>query len=194
MKHTLLLLFLPLIAFSQTYPDGAIGVKYSQSKQEVIKILQARGGTIYKAEKPDPNQLIFVNLKYGAYDTDMVILTFSDDKLYQIGIFLKPKHESAAVELYKRVAETLGAKYGPPDQNIEEYLYPYERNDGHVETAISIGKAKFRKVWRFEYQDVPADLLTMTISDNFDVIVGYVYGRLFSKQYDLEKQKDSHDY
>jgi hypothetical protein len=51
------------------------------------------------------------------------------------------------------MANDLRDKYGIPDRDIEEYKSPYEKGDGHEETALFVNKATIYNQWFFDNGD-----------------------------------------
>lgn len=193
MKYLLVIICsLAFTAYSQSYPDGAVGLKYGQSYSRVLQILKNRGGTVSQGSTRE--LLMMTNIQYGEYAADAIFLNFHNDSLYRISIFIKPDHESETVDVYESICRNVAHKYGPSTTKVENYKYPYQKGDGHVETAITVGKATLRRYWIFEYEDVDSDMISVGITDSHNIIIAYSYGRIESKLRQQEKRKQSEDY
>lgn len=96
--------------------------------------------------------------------------------------------------MYKQICTELNKKYYKTEKTYETYDYPYEKNDGHTETAISLGKAEFSSFWNFNNLNKKDDYISVEINQYLEVVINYEHGELTNAMVNLNKEKDLLDY
>lgn len=170
--------------------NGFLNISFGENKQSTIEKIKERNG-ILDLDNSTDDSLIFDNLKFAGRETIFSAFHFIDDEFCRAMVFLKANLESRTIELYQQIKEEITQKYYITNQDFENYQYPYEKNDGHTETAISMGKASFSSFWRFKNDKATEDdYISIKIDENFHIIVIYENGRLMNK-YEINKNTNN---
>lgn len=172
--------------------NGFLNISFGENKQNVIEKIKEKNG-ILDLENVNEDSLIFDNLKFAGRDTTFVAFHFVQDKFCRAMVFLKANLESQTVTLYKHIKEEINERYYQTADDFENYEYPYEKNDGHIETAISLGKATFSSYWTFK-NNKENDYISVKIDENFHIIIVYESGQLMTDFENCKKQKNYEDY
>jgi hypothetical protein len=174
--------------------DGFLNISFGEKKQSTIEKIKDRNG-ILDLENSIDESLVFDNIKFAGRETVFTAFHFVDDKFCRAMVFLKANLESKTVELYQKIKEEITEKYFRTNQDYEIYEYPFQKNDGHLETAISIGKANFSSFWTFKNnQSNQDDYISMKIDENFHIIIIYENGELMKKYENNKNQNNFQDY
>ncbi|HCM35513.1 hypothetical protein [Chryseobacterium sp.] len=174
--------------------NGFLNISFGENKQNVIEKIKEKNG-ILDSENSNDDSLIFDNLKFAGRDTIFIAFHFVQDKFCRAMVFVKANLESRTVTLYKQIKEEVNEKYYKTVDDFENYEYPYEQNDGHVETAISLGKANFSSYWAFKNdKNKENDYISAKIDENFNIIIIYENGELMTEFENYKKQKNYEDY
>ncbi len=170
--------------------NGFLNISFGENKQSTIEKIEERNG-ILDLDNSTDDSLIFDNLKFAGRETIFSAFHFINDKFCRAMVFLKANLESRTIELYQQIKEEITQKYYITNQGFENYQYPYEKNDGHTETAISMGKASFSSFWKFKNDKTNEDdYISIKIDENFHIIIVYENGRLMNK-YDVNKNENN---
>jgi hypothetical protein len=98
--------------------------------------------------KSNGDVLLWKNVKFAGRDADL-FFSFYNDKLYTV-LAVITVDKGNAFDTYNSIKDDMAAKYGEPTDNIEQYKYPYEKGDGHEETALYANAAKIFCRWVFD--------------------------------------------
>lgn len=174
--------------------DGFLNILFGENKQSTIEKIKDRNG-ILDLENSIDESLVFDNIKFAGRETVFTAFHFVEDKFCRALVFLKANLESKTVDLYKQIKEEITTKYYKTTQDYENYEYPYEKNDGHTETAISLGKATFSSFWKFKNdKSNEDDYISIKIDENFHIIIVYENGELMKKYENNKNQNNFQDY
>lgn len=174
--------------------NGFLNISFGENKESTIEKIKERNG-IPDSQNSTNESLIFDNLKFAGRETTFTAFHFVNDKFCRAMVFLKANLESRTIDLYKQIKDEITEKYYITNQDYENYEYPYEQNDGHTETAISLGKASFSSFWKFKNsQGQQDDYISLKIDENFHVIVIYENGELMEKYENNKNQNNYQDY
>lgn len=171
-----------------------LGIDFGESRESVKEKMLSRENCYFDEENSSNQFQFFKGVKFAGRETDFIMLLFYENKFCKSAIFIKPKLQSQIVQLYQDIKSEINNKYYKTDDDFEHYEYPYEKNDGHIETAISLGKANFSSYWVFPDQDGIDDFITLKITEDFDVVINYEDGNLTGKMVDENNEENSLDY
>lgn len=173
--------------------EGFLGITFGSSQEDSKKILKTRNGII-DSQNSNENSLLYDGIKFAGHITELVILSFYEDKLAKASVYIKPELESRIVNIYIGICDDLNKKYYVSTKNFETYDYPYEKNDGHTETAISLGNADFSCFWNFINIGKEDDYISVSISERMEIIISYENGELNNLLVNKHKENDALDY
>jgi hypothetical protein len=122
------------------FADVPWGAPSSVAKAQV----RASGFTLDSVDKD--GDLTFHGTVVGRKAIGVILFT-PDGKTVKARVSIVTPDDEAR-QVYATTVEALSRKYGEPYGNLEEFEYPYEKDDGHEETAIKMGKATIATLWR----------------------------------------------
>lgn len=194
MKKALLivLLFVPFIGFSQTTKpiDGFLGIKFGSGKQAVIAALKARGGTLDKASVKD--NLGFDNIKLGHRETELLVVRFTNNKVFEADFHLKPQDDYHAIEYYNNLVSDLTNVYGKGNAT-KKFTSGFADGDGKELGALLTGAAEYNTIWT----DANNNAVDVTIiKEDGDLVVEIIYqdDALTAQAVKQQKANDKSDY
>lgn len=89
---------------------------------------------------------------------------------------------------YETIRQDLSNKYFDPNRDIEKYIYPYKKGDGHELTAIRTDKAAFGSIWNFDNESI-----TMLIDNKLRIALFYDNDNVKRAVEVLDKKIDVND-
>lgn len=174
MKKYLLFIFIVSIISvvgAESLP-GFWGIPWESSMLEVESAMESKG---YKVTFKNDNGAIFKNVTFANRSGDAIFL-FKENRFSLGGfIFVPPKNQ--AYESYQSLKKDLVEKYGAPNSDTEQYVYPYSKGDGHTEFAITSNYLKINTGWRFDDNNVI--LLSMKATEKekkVEINLAYYFG------------------
>jgi hypothetical protein len=177
--------------------DAFLGLKFGASIEHVKEIMIAKPDCVLDFENSDNENIIFNGLKFAGRETLLIMFKFINNKFHTAYVFIKPKLESYVIDLYTGIKNEINDKYYITEEDYETYKFPYEKNDGYAETAISLGKASFTSFWKFKNRDTSENIynyITLDITENLDIRVCYQDGFLAELYINKQKEKNQADY
>jgi len=169
--------------------DGFWGMRFGSNQESVRKIMQSKAG--YEIMYPaTADRIIYTGGSFGGRDVALLSLDFVDGLFYQALIVFQSDLESRVIPTYRKIKAELTEKYNTPKVDTERYSYPYEKGDGHTETAIRLGKATFGALWVFS----SGNTIGLTIGSKMGIALTYFDGALNSIAEQRQKAKDMSDY
>lgn len=199
MKSIFLAFFLTICYFSYSQVqnlEGFLGIKFGSSREEVKKSMLLRQDCKLDIQNSNENVLFFDNVNFGGRKTEYIIFKFVNNQFHTGAVVLKPELESKCIELYTKIKDELNEKYFVTDKDYENYKYPYEKGDGHAETAIAVGKAEFVSYWFFN-QDTDGEIqnaISIQIKEDFNIVITYQDGKLITEAIKKQKESNFKDY
>lgn len=189
------LLFITNSIYSQTL-DSFMGIKFGTSRDSVKKIMLSKQGCTLNKESSGDDFMAFQNVKFAGREALFISFKFVDNKFHTSSVLFTSTLESKAIELYNDIKDELNEKYYKTESDFETYKYPYEKDDGHVETAIKIGKATFSSFWGFKNSNDEniTNYISLIISETLSIILSYQDSILLKIAIEREKQKNNADY
>lgn len=148
------------------------GIKFGTSKEASKAIMKSKGWVV---DSEKAGSVVYKENTYLKREAN-IIIKFVKNEFYEGVVLFYPQIESQILDLYNSIVDDVSLKYGEGD-SYESYSYPYEKNDGHLETALSLGKAKFSTYWykkdgnnltKKEY-----NVISTVISENLGVILTF---------------------
>lgn len=174
--------------------NGFLNIPFGENQQKVIEMMNEKGG-ILSLENSNHNALIFDNIQFAGHPTTLIAINFLKEEFCRAMVFIKASLESRTIDLYKQIKEGINEKYYQTKNDFENYEYPFEKNDGHIETAITLGKAIFSAYWNFKNEESKEDdYISVKIDENFQIIITYENGQLMKALVDSQKQENHKDY
>ncbi len=196
MKKKLFIIVIFLISFStigQTIDtsqimksfDAPIGLSFGNSISQVKYTLAKRGGVI-DITNSKKELLIYNQVKVGSKMSEMVQLSFVEDKLFNVVIVYKELEESVQYE-FDQLKNTLDNKYGRSTywRSIES---PYKDGDGNEMLAIKTGKGSIYSFWKLKNGGI-----TLGISKSLLIMLEYEDYELAYLNKKLKKAEDESD-
>ncbi|RYJ44495.1 hypothetical protein [Flavobacterium beibuense] len=173
--------------------DGFLNILFGSTQETIKEKIKDRDGII-DTENSNEEHLLYNNVKFAGYNTELIIFLFYENQFAKASIYIKPSLESRVIETYRSICNDLNNKYYTTDKDFETYDYPYEQNDGHTETAITIGKAEFSCFWNFNAGDKEDNYISVIINEFLEIQITYENGYLNNLLVNKNKEKDSQDY
>lgn len=173
--------------------DGFLGIPFGSSIKEVTVKIEERQGVL-DIENSDNDSLIFNNVTFAGYKTELLLILFHEEEFAKALIYIKPKLESQVIGTYKSICDGLSDKYYITDKDFETYDYPYEENDGHTETGISLGKIDFSSFWNFSNSGNEDDYISVIITEDLEILITYENGYLAKLMSEKIKNINSADF
>lgn len=144
MKH--LFVILMLLISTEIYSQTFLNHKIAGTTQEFARILH---------EQNSYHMVEHNNLNYhmeGVVGNDFVdayiLSTPSQKQISQIIIVFESIHDwRTLVQKYEYIKKKLTNKYGKPVVDIVEFIYPYEKDDGFLLSALDDNMALYRAEW-----------------------------------------------
>jgi hypothetical protein len=180
-------LLLPISLFSQKL-DGFWGIKFRSSTSFVISEMSKKGYTKKSIDKD--SSIRFYNVVFAGRKADLVVFEFYKGKFYSASVLFKSELESETYNYYKLLKKDLNDKYFVTTRDVEDYKYPYEKGDGHWETALKLGKLDLMARWNFNTEGSEFNFITLMVLPSFYIGMKYSDGMLYK---DASYEKDSKD-
>ncbi len=173
--------------------EGFLGIKFGTSSEDVKDFMFTKPNCTIDLENSDNNQLFFEGAKFAGREPLFILFKFVDNKFHTACVLIKPKLESQTIDLYNEIKNEVNEKYYKTEEDYETYKYPYEKNDGHTETAIELGKATFSAFWKFNSSS-DENYIALSITEGLHIKINYQDGSLVQIAVDREKAKNIDDY
>jgi hypothetical protein len=174
--------------------NGFLGVEFGSSIETTKEKLQDRFGGNLNVNSSDSDYLFYDLITFGGRQSEYLLLSFLDDKFAKATVMIKPKLESKIIETYKAIKKEINEKYFISLKDYELYDYPYEKNDGHTESGISLGKVTFSTYWNFQNSDLEEDCIAVEITEDLEIRISYENSDLITQIINRHNQKNSLDY
>lgn len=175
--------------------NSFLGIDFGSSKEISKGILLKRKGCVLDEENSSDTTLFFEGMRFAGRDTIFILLLFIDDKFYKSAVYIKPKLDAYILEMYREIQSELNSKYFVTNDDFENYEEPYEENDGHTETGISIGKISISSYWSFpDVKGGLEDLIALKISEELEIVINYEDGDLGNEMVNKINEENSLDY
>jgi len=185
MKYVLLTLFLfPILLFAQTL-DGFWGIKFGSSSSVVISEMAKKGYS--KKTVGDDNSIKYYNVSFAGRKAELVVFYFFNGKFYSGSLLFKTELDSETYKYYTLLKNDLNNKYFTTSRDVEDYKYPYDKGDGHWETALKLGKLDLRSIWNFNTGGNEFNSITLVVLPSFYIGLVYTDGAL-NKEANYEKE------
>lgn len=174
--------------------DGFFGIKFGSS-QELVKSTMIKKGFIFN-NKSDGTNLLFHKGKFAGREVRDIMFVFHNKQFHTAYVSFVPSLSGDIINLYEIICKEIIDKYFPADLVVERYIYPFEKDDGHYETAIKSGKAKLVSFWEFKAPKNNAKNNRITVMIASDMFVGLIYidGYLSELAQNAEKEENTKDY
>lgn len=124
---------------------GFWGVPWGSSLTKTEEIMAAKG---YSPDSSASNGMTFKNASFAG--RDCTVTFFLKNGGFYMGAATILPAMNKSYEEYIALKDDLINKYGEPAGDVENYKSPYEKGDGHTETAISLNYATIGANWIFE--------------------------------------------
>lgn len=196
------LLFVYSISYSQSnLMSSVFGIELG-SKRQVVKDILLNKQPESKIYSETDVSVSYQDLKWGEFDTYLVIFQFSDDdRMHTTMIFLEPDHCQNVFSLYDKTVDIINERYYTTNKKTEYYSYPYDRKDKYryTESMVKNGKVTMQSLWSFDTRNTPDindddNHLKVHVSDDCLVIVNYQDGLIIDEVLAKKKKQDSKDY
>ena len=174
--------------------DAFLNIPFGTPSEEVKNLLTARAGCVFDQENSNLDNLLFHGIKFAGRETLLISLLLFDGKFCKALVFIQPNLEAQTVSLYQEIKAEINDKYFVSKQDYETYTYPYEKNDGYTESAISTGKASFSCYWNFPNRSLVDNYIAIEINEHMNIIVSYEDGFLMDLLVQKTKANNSLDY
>ncbi len=106
---------------------------------------------------------------FGNYK-GMVGLQFNkDNKMCSGFVQIIPEDNELCFEVYDDIVNEISKKYGPRKEEMEKYLYPYDKSNGRKFVTSSIPKSTIQSAW----------IVKSSVNSDYNVQIGVVITREF---------------
>jgi len=167
---------------NREFQNGLLNIDWGTTSQISKQLLLERENVSYTEEKDEV--LSFIGGTLAGFEVGMWMLFFNNDKLYEARMGIDISLEAQAISTYNEIKSLLKKKYGYPDVDVEKYSYPYEKGDGHDETAIKLGKATIGANWELEKTTIE-----IRIMSSLDIMLRYTSNKLSKEAEEKIEQK-----
>jgi len=175
--------------------NSFLGIDFGSSQEIAKEILITRKGASLDEENSSDTALLFEDIKFAGRDAISVILLFVDDKFAKSAVYIEPKLDAYILNMYLEIKNELNSKYFVTQDDFENYEEPYEKDDGHTETGISIGKISISSFWSFPDSNGGLDdFIALSISDELEIVINYEDGDLADEMSNKINEENSLDY
>lgn len=171
------------------YLKGGIGLEFGASRNNVIEILQYRGGSIDKSMSND-EMLVFDNIKIGGRKTIYISTWFVDNKLFEINVYFSPSLDPAVQQLFDEIKENLENKYGK-SMCVRNFKGVYKDGDGYELQALRGGYADIVCWWN---SFIDGNTIILKITTTLDVHINYQSDELTRMKIQKDKEKNLQEY
>lgn len=173
--------------FSSDPITGFMGIEFKSGLQEVKSKMEKE--KFLESTDVGDGVILYKNVDFLGRKAD-IFFSFYEDKFYRGMAVFYPKNESEYISLYNEIKGYVSKKYGQ-GKSYESYKYPYEKNDGHTETAIQLGKASFSTYWGGYLSKIEnvsnANSILLMINDEGKSILSYSHGEITKKEEKLNE-------
>lgn len=194
MKRLLLLalFIIPLEASAQVL-EGFLNIPFKVKQDSVIKVIKQKYNAS-PSKKSVKDILYFNNISVAGQHANEVIFQFIEEEFYCAYAIFIPEKEPEITTIYNDIKDKINLKYFRAQNDIDSYIYPYEKGDGHMLTALKTGKAKIGTVWMFDqHNKVAPSKISLLMSSDMYVLLGYEDGILSAVAKQKETQKNIKD-
>lgn len=175
--------------------NSFLGIDFGSSKEFSKNKLLKRNGCNLDEENSTDTALFFDGMKFAGRNTITVMLLFVDDKFTKSVVYIKPNLDAHILRIYREIKSELNSKYFVTKDDFENYEEPYEENDGHLETGISIGKISISSFWSFpDANGGLEDFIALSISEELEIVINYEDGDLAEQMASKINEENSQDY
>lgn len=169
---------------------GFWGMPWGITQKNALEQMELKG---YSPVYSKDSGYLFKDVKFAGRDGEL-LLSFKDDQLY-IAVYRIKTEKNKVYETYQKIKQDLANKYGVADRDREEYKFPYEKGDGHTETAISLDLVDLTCIWDFDNSD---GIMISLAENEFDsslknVMLVYFYGKVVLELESQSKKEISDD-
>lgn len=135
--------------------NGGLGVNFGCPKDSVRLMMRTKHADATFDEEKN-NNMFYMKGSWLSRPVSLWAFMFTPaNKLHTMIVYVTPSLESKAFETYDDVVSDLKTKYGEPTGVIENYKYPYTKEDkySHGTTAAKLGKVTLWTYWKFPTKD-----------------------------------------
>ena len=168
--------------------EGFLKSKWGSSTTEVKENNAGKGYLYYDGEGADENNLIVLEADFAGESDCLIIWKFTSNKLFEGTVLISPDLKARAMEQYEQMSSKISGKHGT-GETYESYDYPYEKGDGHWETAFKLGKGNLSTYWNFD----DGNIISMTLTENLSIRVTYQSTDLVSEAVRKQEADNSDD-
>ena len=205
MKKTflvLIIIFFYSLSYSQNnIMTSVLGIELGSSRA-VVKSKLTEKQPQSKIYDETAVSLSCENIRFGAHKTILVIFQFTDDnKLHTCLIFVDPSDCKEIFHKYDEIVNDLNQKYYTSSKTLEDYKYPFSREDKykHTEAIVKKNYCTLMTLWTFDSRNTPDNTeddngLSVSIDKTCSIKVTYQDGLLIDEAVAKDKAKNSNDY
>jgi hypothetical protein len=177
-KLAILFVLIPFITFAQQkrFIEGAWGINFG-TPANVAGHAAAAKGAVYDETDSKPNLLVFTKIIFAQRKVDTLQLSFFQDKMWR-AVMTYPVYTSLKVmEEYRAIIKELSEVYRNPEL-IDNFLYPYKKEDDDNVYTITQGNADHRALWTVRSPEHSDDTIELQITRDLRFILTYTNGAL----------------
>lgn len=163
------------------------GIKFGLSFIAVKDAMKAKGYSPFSEN--DGVLLGYSNVSFGGRTPMLMLFKFDDSTFFEGSVFFKHDLESRTLDLYNDIKEDVTSKYGD-GESYESYDYPYEKSDGHWETALKLGKAHISTFWVKH----SGAAIQLEVTNDFSIELSYQDKKLIKQVVNKQQSKALEDY
>lgn len=180
---------------------SVMGIELGSTRAQV-KAKMAEKQPLSKIYNETDVSVSFENVRFGGNKTLLVMCQFTDDnKMHTCHIFVEPSDCKDIFSKYDEIVKDLSDKYGNSGKALEDYKYPYSKEDRykHTELIVKKGYVTLMTLWTFDNRNTPDETkddngIMVSIDKTCSVKISYQEGVLINEAVTKSKAKNSQDY
>jgi len=147
--------------------SGFWGIPWKSTVEDAKVIIESKG---YTPNFSSNTIVSYKNIKFADRYGNLA-LYFDSNRFYSCGFEITPKKNNT-LEEFNSLKDDLKTKYGKPKLETEKYKYPYEKGDGHEETAIAGSYTDISCSWWFDESNA---IILKINSKDYNVTISLAY-------------------
>lgn len=163
------------------------GIPLGCSQTELLEKLKTKGLTSeVKKTSATGARVIIKDFVFARRTYFLAKFSIINNKLYEVALYYTTE-QPHIIDDFNDIKEEIDAKYFV-GESYSHYKYPYEKGDGHEESAISMGYGELSAYWVFAQNAISLQTEKVTSSNYIRLV--YQHSRLI-KEAKVESTRES---
>jgi hypothetical protein len=147
-----------------------MGVKFGAAPADAIQVMSVNKATFLQTKSKKGNY-VFTDATYGQLKSDYAYFKFSEDKLFEGGIFFKSDRDKT-LKLYFDVTHMVALSYGEGTVK-RSFTGQYVDGDGREIEAIEDGAGSIVTTWIEDPANGKKNTITLSIEPDLSVLLKF---------------------